>query len=126
MVCLLCMENQQVTLQNVIDILQKQNTDHTDLMGFLAEHMVTREEFRSLEGDVKKLDVKINQVKLDLLDAMDEKLGALKGDLVVMMRGEDQKLMFMVQKLKEKKIFDDSDVNEFLAMLPFPQIVRPS
>lgn len=73
-----------------------------------------------------EFDSRMNRQKLELLDGIDEKLGSLKGDLVVMMRSEDQKLMFMVQKLKEKKIFDDSDVNEFLAMLPFPQIVRPS
>lgn len=112
MVSFVCMDNQNATTG--------------DIMDFLQEHMVTREEFHSLEGDVKKLDVKINQTKLDLLDAMDKKLDSLKGDLVVMMRSEDQKLMYMAQKLRDKKVFDDSDVNEFRAMLPFPQIVRPS
>lgn len=34
--------------------------------------------------------------------------------------------MYMAQKLRDKKIFDESDVKEFSAMIPFPQIVRPS
>ena len=85
--------------------------------------MVTKEEFR---GEINRLDVKINQTKLDILDAMDEKLGSLKGDLVVMMRSEDKKVMLVVRKLKEKKIFDDNDVEEFMNLLPFPQMVRPS
>jgi len=50
-------------------------------------------------------------------------LATLKGDLVVMMRNEDKKLMLMVQKLKQKEIFDDADVEEFTNLLPFPQRV---
>ncbi|MBI4592277.1 hypothetical protein HY733_02405 [Candidatus Uhrbacteria bacterium] len=119
-----------------------------EIMEFLQEHMVMKGEFESrmggletrvggletrvggletrvggLETRVGGLEVKINQVKLDLLDAMDEKLGRLKGDLVVMMRNEDKKVMLMVRKLKEKNIFDDNDVEEFLKLLPFPQMV---
>lgn len=89
---------------------------NNDIMDFLEEHMVTREEFES----------RMNRQKLEILDSIDEKLAALKGDLIVMMRNEDKKVMLIVQKLKEKKIFDDHDVEEFLNLLPFPQIVRPS
>ena len=127
--------------------MDKHEVTTNELMEFLQEHMVTREEFHRLDEKVDKLDervsgldvrvsgldvrvggleVKINQTKLDILDAMDEKLGRLKGDLVVMLRDEDKKLMMMVKKLKEKHIFDDGDVSEFLAMIPFPQLIRPS
>lgn len=87
-----------------------------DIMEFLQGHMVMKEEFYS----------RMNRQKLEILDSIDEKLAALKGDLIVMMRNEDKKVMLVVQKLKEKKIFDDHDVEEFLNLLPFPQIVRPS
>lgn len=113
--------------------MDKPDVTTNEIMEFLQEHMVTRAEFNgldqkvdSLDQKVQRLDVKINQVKLDLLDAMDEKLGAMKGDIVVMMRNEDLKVMLVVKKLKEKKIFDDHDVEEFMKLLPFPQVVRPS
>lgn len=111
------MDKPQATIDEIMEFL------HTDLMGFLQENMVTREEFKR---EMNRLDGRINQTKLDLLDAMDEKLGAMKGDIVVMMRNEDLKVMLVVKKLKEKKIFDDVDVEEFMRLLPFPQIVRPS
>ena len=127
---------QQDEIKGVSDILKRQDNDHTELMGFLEEHMVTKEEFHGLEtrvggietkvdkldDRVDSLEVKVNQVKLDLLDAMDEKLGSLKGDLVIMMRGEDQKLMYMAQKLRDKKVFDSCPF-EFTA--PFPPKADP-
>ncbi|MEK7620691.1 MAG: hypothetical protein AAB413_05660 [Patescibacteria group bacterium] len=87
-----------------------------DIMEFLQDHMVMKEE----------LDTRLNKLRLDILDGVDEKLGTMKGDLVVMMRNEDQKVMLLVEKLKQKNIFDDRDVEEFRALLPFPQVVRHS
>lgn len=111
-----------------------------EIMEFLQDHMVMKEEFNGLHeefnglrdqvqglGDqVQRLEVKVNQVKFDILDSMDEKLGSMKGDIIVMMRNEDKKLMLVVQKLKEKNIFNDHDLEELLTLMPFPQLVRPS
>ena len=113
------MENQNVTLQSVVDILQKQNNDHEELMSFLGDHMVTRGEFKV---EIDRLDGKINQTKLDLLDAMDEKLGDLKGDLVVLMRKEDRKLSMLVEVLREKELLSEQDVQRVLSMEPFPRL----
>ena len=59
---------------------------------------------------------------LRLNDAMDEKLGDLKGDLVVLMRKEDKKLTELVNVLKERHIISEEDVKRVLGMEPFPQI----
>lgn len=100
-----------------------------EIMEFLQDHMVLKEEFNGLRGEftglrdqVQKLEVKVNQVKLDLIDAMDEKIGALKGDLVVMMRSEDKKLNSLVHLLAERKVLDDMAVHSILTMQPFPQL----
>lgn len=57
-----------------------------EIMDFLQDHMVMKEEFHfeiaQVKSEIKALDVKINKTKLDLIDAMDEKIGALKGDLI--------------------------------------------
>tara|TARA_Y100000031_G_scaffold120913_1_gene135219 strand:- start:311 stop:505 length:195 start_codon:yes stop_codon:yes gene_type:complete len=57
--------------------MEKETTTN-EIMGFLQEHMVTKEEFSGLEEKVNDLDIKINQTKLDLIDAMDDKLGDLQ------------------------------------------------
>ena len=107
-------------------------------MEFLQEHMVTQGEFghlvkkvdnldkkvESLDQKVESLSVKINQTKLELLDSMDEKLGALKGDLVVLMRGEDRKLSALVEVLMTKKVLNQEEAQTILAMQPFPQMAR--
>lgn len=63
-----------------------------DIMEFLQDHMVMKEEFYSEIGQVRSeinaLDVKLNKTKLDLIDAMDEKNALLRGDIVVLMRRE--------------------------------------
>ena len=93
--------------------MDKPEVTTNEIMEFLQEHMVMKGEFES----------RMNTQKLGILDGVDDKLATLKGDLVVMMRNEDKKLMLMVQKLKQKEIFDDADVEEFTNLLPFPQRV---
>ena len=51
-----------------------EDVSNNEILEFLQEHMVTRGEFKE---EVSRLDGKINQTKLDLIDAMDEKLGDL-------------------------------------------------
>lgn len=52
---------------------------------------------------------------------LDEKLFDLKGDLTVLMRKEDAKLLRLVDILETRKVITPEDVNAVLAMEPFPQ-----
>ena len=94
-----------------------------EIMDFLQEHMVTREEFSQLDAKVDGLDIKINQTKLDLLDAMDTKLANLKGDLVVLMRTEDQKVNALIHLLAKRKVISDQEAIVLAETRPFPQSV---
>ena len=140
------MDDKQVTTNEIMEFLRDHTVSKSEfsglkdeshsLMGFLQEHMVVKEEFQGLRDQVENLDskvqsidsrvqtleVKVNQVKLDLIDAMDEKLGSLKGDLVVMMRSEDTKLNSLVHLLAERKVLDETSVHSILTMKPFPQL----
>lgn len=102
--------------------MEKGESTIDDVMEFLQEHMVTQEEFRDLDHKVDGLSVKINQTKLDLLDAMDEKMAGLKGDLVVLMRGEDKKLSVLVEVLAAKNVLSHDEARSILDMQPFPQM----
>ena len=99
---------------------KKDEVSTTEIMEFLQEHMMTRTEIEGRFDDVEK---KINQTKLDLLDAMDDKLGDLKGDLVILMRKEDQKVDHLIKLLEEKSVITAQDAVSLLNIRPFPQSV---
>ncbi|MBI4713904.1 hypothetical protein HY771_01840 [Candidatus Uhrbacteria bacterium] len=121
-------------------------TDHdittNEIMDFLQEHMVTREEFNQLDAKVGQLDAKVgqldakvgqldakvdgldkklNQTKLDFLDAMDDKLADLKGDLVILMRKEDQKVNNLIKLLVNRKLISNQEAVSLIEIRPFSQ-----
>jgi hypothetical protein len=96
-------------------------TTTTEIMEFLQEHAATKEDLAAI---VQKMATKedLQRLKFEMMDSFDEKLVNLKGDLVVLMRGEDQKLVALIQVLKEKQVLNDVDVKTLLALQPFPQM----
>jgi len=129
-----------------------------EIMGFLKDHMVTKEEFNGLEVKVDNLEVrfdnlevrfdnlevrfdnlevrfdnlevkvdgldrKLNETKLDLLDAMDDKLADLKGHLIILMRKEDMKVNQLITLLHERDLISKTDFEKLLEFQPFPQSV---
>jgi hypothetical protein len=103
--------------------MPKGDATTNEIMEFLQEHMVTREEFNQLDGKVGGLEQKLNQTKLDILDSIDEKLGNLKGDLIILMRKEDKKVDHLIKLLQEKSILSEEDAVSLLEIRPFPQSV---
>ena len=81
-----------------------------ELMDFLQEHMATKED--------------LSKQKLDILDAMDDKLADLKGDLTILMRKEDKKVVELIHVLKEKAVLSADEAERLLTLEPFPQSTR--
>ena len=54
-------------------------------------------------------------------DYVDEKLMDLKGDLIVLMRKEDVKVIRLVEILRNKHVLDEGEVAELIGMEPFPK-----
>ena len=113
------MKDDEPTIQDVLNAVNatstaiegRFNTLETKT-GSLETKMVTREE----------LGQALNKQKLDILDAMDDKLGDLKWDLVVIMRKEDKKVTALIGLLTERRIISMDDAKQLLGMEPFPQI----
>lgn len=106
--------------------MSEQNQNKTEvstneIMDFLVKHMVIKEELKELDEKVDGLKQEMNKQKLDILDAVDVKLARLKGDLVVLMRKEDKKVVALVEILKEDKVIAPEKAKTVLAMEPFPQ-----
>ncbi len=79
--------------------------------------------FDGLENKFDKLDKRVIKIEATMVtkDYLDEKLADLRGDLVVLTRKEDKKVMALVDILKQRKLIDDTDVKKILSMEPFPQ-----
>lgn len=56
-------------------------------------------------------------------DFFDEKLISFKGDLVVMMRGEDKKVIALVELMEKKQMLTKEEAKAFYTMEPFPKFV---
>lgn len=122
--------------------MAKQETTTTEIMEFLQEHMVTKEDaklfvtkedaknfatkedLRLLEKGIRtdmatKNDLSI--LKNELLSEMDDKLADLKGDLIILMRKEDRKMATLINILAGKNVITSDEARIVLAMEPFPQ-----
>lgn len=90
-----------------------------------------KKEFNEIGGRFDKMDSRFDKVggRLDKIestmvtkDYLDEKIADLRGDLVVMMRKEDTKVVKLVEVLKRHKVISDSEEREILSMEPFAKM----
>lgn len=83
-----------------------------EIVNFIKDNAVTREEFHTEIGKIK--------AEMVTKDYLDDKLADLRGDLVVLTRKEDGKVKELVKILESKKVLNKSEVKKILAMEPFP------
>ena len=97
-----------------------------ELLEFMQRNMATKTDLHELEERMDKkfdnLDLKFGKFKHEMFDHMDEKMTDLRGDLVVLMRKEDMKMVRLCEMLKEKDILADKEIQEILRMEPFPKL----
>jgi hypothetical protein len=55
-------------------------------------------------------------------DYLDDKLADLRGDLVVMMRKEDTKVIKLIDILAKRNIISETEAKEILSMEPFAKM----
>ena len=77
-----------------------------------------------VQSDIKSMKSDIGWIKSNMVtkDFLDEKLSDLRGDLVVLMRKEDTKLLKLVDILKERKLISAEEAIAVLSMEPFPKL----
>lgn len=94
-----------------------------EIMDYLKDNMVIKTEFNEVKDDLKELRKDMNKMKLDIIDHVDEKLADLKGDLVILMRKEDKKLISLIELLINKKLITSIEAKSIFQMEPFPQLI---
>ena len=79
------------------------------------------ESLKSEIGDIKK---EVGSIKALMVtkDYLDEKLADLRGDLVVLMRKEDTKVVKLIEILKRRKVITEIEEKEILSMEPFAKL----
>jgi len=89
--------------------------------GFKQEFGGFKQEFGGFKQEFGGFKQEFNQFKTSVVtkDYLDEKLTDLRGDLIIMIRKEDNKLLQVVEKLEKKKIFSLQDSKNIMAMEPF-------
>jgi hypothetical protein len=70
-----------------------------------------------------RIDERFTRIESQMVtkEYLDDKLINLKGDLTVLMRKEDHKLVALTKLLATKKIITESDAKSILSLEPFPQ-----
>ncbi|MFH2136349.1 MAG: hypothetical protein ABII19_01790 [Patescibacteria group bacterium] len=82
------------------------------------EQMATKEGLEQVKSDLEHVE---NQMVTK--DYLDTKLVEHYGNIVVLMRKGDGKLLRLVELLKEKNVLSDEEVKSLLVMEPFPKLV---
>lgn len=94
-----------------------------DLMTTMNEYATSVEEqINDLGVELKKEISSINgtlATQIVTKEYLDDKLADLNGDLVLAIKTGDTKLHLTVDKLHKKKVFNENDRQEILALKPF-------
>lgn len=106
------MPETEPTIQDVLNAINDYAT-HNDSMWAKNEEQWAKNEERWQRAEALMVTK----------DYLDEKLGDLKGDLVVMMRKEDDKVKALITLLQKKKVISEEDAKSLLTMQPFPQLL---
>lgn len=80
------------------------------------------QKFVSIDQRLDKIDQKINTIQATMVtkDYLDEKLADLRGDLVVLVRKEDNKLKTLLEIMTKKKLLSEQEAEIVLRKEPFP------
>lgn len=82
------------------------------------------EQIGGIKSDVSSLKSDIGWIKSNMVtkDFLEEKMADLRGDLVVLVRKEDTKLLKLVDILKGRKLISAEEATAVLSMEPFAKL----
>ena len=82
------------------------------------------ERFDKVEGKVDIINGRVGKIEATMVtkDYLDDKLSDLRGDLVVLMRKEDTKMVKLIEILKRRAVITEAEEKEILSMEPFAKL----
>lgn len=87
-----------------------------EIMDYLKENVPTHD-------DLKQFATKedLGRMRSDIIDFVDKKLLDLKGDIIILMKTEDQKLLALIALLVQKNVISDREAKQVVKIDPFRQ-----
>ena len=81
-------------------------------------------QFQQVKSEIGSIKSEIGSIKAIMVtkDYLDDKLADLRGDLVVLMRKEDTKMIKLVEILKRRAIITEAEEKEILSMEQFAKL----
>ena len=112
--------NNEPTISDVLEAVSGLSTNIDERFEGIDKH------FEGIDKRLSHLEKDMTQVKATMVtkNYLDDKLYDLRGDLVVLMRKEDRKMVSLIEVLRTRKVISDEDAKSILAMELFPQIAR--
>lgn len=103
------------------------NVTTNEIMEYLKDYVPTKDDLKNFatKDDLKNFATKedLGKLRLDIFDRFDDRLANLKGDLVILMRKEDRKLISLIELLIDKQLITIDDAKNIFKMEPFPQLI---
>lgn len=112
--------------EDLTQIVQKSFGHVAGEITSIKEDLETVKKTMATKEDLKRMATKedLGKLNIELRDFIDDKLVDLKGDLIVLMRKEDKKLVSLIKILRQKSILTDKETRNILSAEPFPQLLR--
>ncbi len=88
---------------------KKYGVSNDEIMDFLKETMVTKDE----------LKLEIGKFRSDMIDFISKENLNMKADIVTMLKTEDQKVLSLIQLLVHKNVISDGEAKAIVKLDPF-------
>jgi len=108
------MDKDYATKQEVKEIVREATTEIIEAIGVFSDRITKRVD--DLESDMKV--VKRDMVTKDYLDS---KLAVVQANIILAVKGEDQKVNELIKHLVVKNVIAKEDGTRLLEMQPFPK-----
>ncbi|MBI2483627.1 hypothetical protein HYV71_00380 [Candidatus Uhrbacteria bacterium] len=96
-----------------------------EIMDYLKENVPTHDDLKQFatKEDLKQFATKedLGRMRSDIIDFVDKKLLDLKGDIIILMKTEDQKLLALIALLVQKNVISDREAKQVVKIDPFRQ-----
>lgn len=107
------LEDGQKTLEKGQKVLED---GHTEVMEFMRDHLITRDEVIDLHTELKQ---EISKSKHEIMSYVDKRDARYKGELISLIRKEDEKVNQTIIALEQTKTIAPQTAEQLKALGPF-------
>ena len=127
--------SEEITKNEILKVINESTTktekrfdDLETAINDFASHVEDRFErvdkrFDGVDKRFDGIETRLDKIEATMVtkDYLDDKLADLRGDLVVLIRKEDNKMKTLTAILETHKVISQTEASKILSMEPFPQ-----